>query len=276
MAWNLPNLADAFSPFQAEIDANDLKILAAGSRGIGFLADMAVTAQGSPNMTVAVTSGTVQVVGASVVQAAVSSGNVTITTANGANPRLDLIAVNSSGTKSVVTGTPAAAPVFAAIPASSAIAAAIIVPAGVTSILSTYIYNRDITVPNLISPGSLVTEILFKRIKATLGTALVAGDFALSGGWGSTASVGSVTGNDQAAQFVVTSAGTGQAASPTITITFKDGTWTAAPKMQVMRNGGDQPAIFPTWTTSATQLVITWPSTPISSETYTFNFGGFG
>jgi hypothetical protein len=107
-----------------------------------------------------------------------------------------------------------------------------------------------------------------RRVRATIGTALVAGDIALSAGWGSTASVSAISGTDQRFRFTVTSAGTGQAANPTATLTFKDGTWTTAPYAVCSRNGGNQPAVLPTWTTTATTLVLTFPGTPVAAETY--------
>lgn len=62
----------------------------------------AVTAQGSPNMTVAVAAGSVLVGN---VPASVAAGNQTITAADAALDRVDSIVVNSSGTVSVLTGT---------------------------------------------------------------------------------------------------------------------------------------------------------------------------
>lgn len=98
---------------------------------------------------------------------------------------------------------------------------------------------------------------------------LVAGDIVLSAGWGSTATVSAINGTDQRFRFTVTSAGTGQGVNPTATLTFKDGTWTTAPFAVCSRNGGNQPAVLPTWTTTATTLVITFPGTPVAAETYT-------
>jgi hypothetical protein len=119
---------------------------------------------------------------------------------------------------------------------------------------------------------------LFNRFRANLGTALAAGDFALSGGWGSTASVGTVRGTDQFFSFVVTSAGTGQGASPTITLTYHDGTWTTAPPVTCNRQDfASQPTVtFSTNDTSATALVLTFNGTPVAAETYklTCHVGG--
>lgn len=110
----------------------------------------------------------------------------------------------------------------------------------------------------------------FKRIKATQGTSLVAGDFALSGGFGNTASVAVKTGSkDTRFGIVVTSAGTGQGASPTITLTFKDGTFTSVPFAVVSRGAGDQPTVPLLAIATATTLVITFLGTPVAAETYT-------
>lgn len=108
------------------------------------------------------------------------------------------------------------------------------------------------------------------RIKANSGTSLVAGDFSLSAGWGSTASISAVSGTDARFRITVTSAGSGQGANPTITLTFKDGSWTNAPFAAFTRNGGSQLSITQDWTTTATTLVVTWRGTPVAAETYTF------
>jgi hypothetical protein len=104
----------------------------------------------------------------------------------------------------------------------------------------------------------------------TDGSALAAGDFALSGGWGTTATVTAVRGNDQSFEFVISSAGTGQGASPTVTYTPKDGTWTTAPVWVCQRKDfGSQPTVTFTHTTeSATSLVLTFNGTPVAAETF--------
>jgi hypothetical protein len=104
------------------------------------------------------------------------------------------------------------------------------------------------------------------------GRSLTSGQFALSGGWGSTASVGSISGTDTRGRFTVTSSGTGQGASPTITITFRDGAFSAAPYAIVSRNGGSQSSVLPTWTTTTTTMVATWPGTPIAAQTFSFEY----
>jgi hypothetical protein len=112
----------------------------------------------------------------------------------------------------------------------------------------------------------------FRRLRLA-GTAPIAGDFALSAGWGTTASVGTIVGNDSHATFVVTSTGTGQGANPTITLTFKNGTWTTAPfgyaKLFACSTAADL-LVAVTETTTATTMVITFNGTPVATRTYSF------
>lgn len=139
--FTIPNSGSAENATQAQVDSRDFDILLAGLSGTGVVGTgCAVTAQGSPNMTVAVASGSVLVAG---VSASVSAGNVTITTADGTNDRFDLICVNSSGTKSAVAGTPSSNPVFPD-PAGKVVLAAVRVPAGASSINSAKIVDKRV------------------------------------------------------------------------------------------------------------------------------------
>jgi hypothetical protein len=148
MAFSIPNEADAFNANQAEPDKVDIDILVAGYAGSGVVSGCAVTAQGSPDMTVAVAVGVVRVAGAN---AAVTAGNVTIGTADATNPRIDLITVNNSGTKACTAGTAAAEPVFPAIPASSVVLAAVYVPANDTTIASNQIVDKRVILDGWLS-----------------------------------------------------------------------------------------------------------------------------
>lgn len=148
--FTIPNEADAAFAAQAAPDKVDVDVLVAAHEGTGVVGGCAVTAQGSPDMTLAVASGTVSVLG---VQAAVTAGNVTITTAHATNPRFDLVVVSSAGVKSVTAGTAGASPVFPAIPASSVVLAAVYVPANDTAIGSTQIVDKRVPT---IRYGSLI------------------------------------------------------------------------------------------------------------------------
>lgn len=146
-------------------DAVDIDIITAALAGNGVLSGCAVTAQGSPNMTVAVAVGYVQF---GEYQGAVTAGNVTITTAHATNPRFDLIVatVGTTGTAtlSATAGTAAANPVFPAIPASAVVLAAVYVPATDTTISSNQICDKRFFTGN-----GLVGQMDFARRPTILG-----------------------------------------------------------------------------------------------------------
>jgi hypothetical protein len=144
MGFTIPNNDLAFNANQSRIFEADLKILAQGINGEGVIGGCAVTAQGSPDMTLAVAAGTVIVAG---VPVAVTAGNVTITTADGSNPRIDLVVVNNAGTKSVTAGTAAASPKAPDVPASSVCLAMVYVPANDTAIASNQITDKRCVMP---------------------------------------------------------------------------------------------------------------------------------
>jgi hypothetical protein len=143
MAFTIPNETGAFHADLAEPDSRDFAdILAPAWNLTGVVSGCEVTAQGTPDMTVAVASGVAIVAGTS---ATVASGNVTITAADGTNPRFDLICVDSAGTKSAVAGTAASNPVFGD-PAGKVVLAAVYVPANDTAIASNQIVDKRVIV----------------------------------------------------------------------------------------------------------------------------------
>jgi len=94
----------------------------------------------------------------------------------------------------------------------------------------------------------------------------------LTSGWGTGPSVSAATGFDQGFSFSVT-CGTTPGANPVITVTFKDGTWTAAPQYMVSRNDVVAPTpatFFPTWVEAATTLTITMQGTCTAGNVYKF------
>jgi hypothetical protein len=90
-----------------------------------------VTAQGTPNMTVAVSAGEAKIDGIDVKWAAQNSGTVT---APGSNTRLDLVVANSDSTLSIVTGAAAASPVFPSVATTQLVLAALVVKNTTTSL----------------------------------------------------------------------------------------------------------------------------------------------
>jgi uncharacterized Zn-binding protein involved in type VI secretion len=157
MAFTIPNHTAAFHPFQASPDSVDFDILVAAYQGEGVVSGCAVTAQGSPNLTVAVASGVVAVNG---VRASVTGTTVTITTAHGSNPRIDLITVNSSGTLAATAGTAASVPLLPSIPSTSVALAAIYVPASDTTIATNQIIDKRVFLNNAAAPGLADNDIV--------------------------------------------------------------------------------------------------------------------
>lgn len=151
MTFTIPNTADADHPRQSELDSVDIDIIVAALNGRGVLSGCEVSAQGSPDMTVAVASGVVMIDGARVT---VTGANGTISTADSSNPRFDIVSINSSGTIVVTAGTPAIRPVFPAVPANSAALAAVHVPASDTAIQSSQIVDKHMVMANVAAAGA--------------------------------------------------------------------------------------------------------------------------
>jgi hypothetical protein len=121
--------------------------------------------------------------------------------------------------------------------------------------------------------GATSKDTFFNRLRATQGTALTTGDVGSLTGWGSTASVSSVIGTDSAFQVSISCSGTGQAVNPSFVVTFKDGTWTNAPFVQITRGEGNGPNAPPfVFSVSATTLQVggLLQATPIAGLTYSY------
>lgn len=128
------------------------------------------------------------------------------------------------------------------------------------------------TIGGVVPTPVSVNPLAVNRINASLGTALVAADFTLSSGWGSTATKNNIIGTDQAWQMTVLSQGAGLAAGPTITLTFKDGTWTNSPIcVSKLTNGTGALGTIVTETTTATTYTLTYTLTPAAGLTYQFS-----
>ena len=107
-------------------------------------------------------------------------------------------------------------------------------------------------------------------------TPLASGDFALSGGWGGSPAIGSITGTDQGFTATVT-AGSSPAANPTVTLTFHDGAWPNAPifTCSSATGGSGTPQLWLVSTTT-TALTATYNGTPSASATYPVTCVGIG
>lgn len=145
------------------------------------------------------------------------------------------------------------------------------------SITGTVGGSATYTTPTLSSP-TLTGNALYKRTKATQGTALVIGDVGtLSAGWGTTATVSAVSGTDAAGSITISSSGTGQAANPTFVLTYHDGTWTNSPIVVATRGDFNAPvAGFIHSGATATTVTFGFNGTPLAGSTYTVHFIAVG
>lgn len=120
--------------------------------GVLKMTDLITTANGTPNMSVNVSSGWAAIVGDYTTNMGTyiayndATTNITVTPANGSNPRIDKLCMTVSDSYytgalsqvafNLVAGTPAASPTAPATPQNSIALATIAVGAGVTTILS--------------------------------------------------------------------------------------------------------------------------------------------
>lgn len=110
------------------------------------------------------------------------------------------------------------------------------------------------------------------RFRTLGGTALVAADIALSSGWGDTRSVDNIVGTDGAFRFRVVAGAATFGANPTITVTFKDGTWTTSPIVLCQQTSGSVSVGFLEQTAvSATAVTFTTAFTPLALQTFWFS-----
>lgn len=138
--------------------------------------------------------------------------------------------------------------------------------------------NVTATAGDLVATAGGVTAtsglINARRYGGTGGTAIVAGDFAIGGGFGTTASISNVkSGSDDTRGAVqVSSSGTGQSANPSIVLTFKDGTYTSVPfAVACFDTGLTSPLTGAApWGTQAgaTTLTLTYFGTPVAGQSY--------
>lgn len=164
MAFTISDKGEPQNDIQSILFQEDLDILVAGIQRIDFVVfGCAVTAQGSPDMTVAVAKGGVISNGTLF---AVTAGNATITAADATNPRIDLVVVNSSGTKAVRAGTPAAAPKPPVRTANDVVLAMVYVPANDTTISTNQITDKRIICESQVTLKKTTTAVVFNNTAA--------------------------------------------------------------------------------------------------------------
>jgi len=145
MAWTIPDKGEGDNDIQSIAFQEHLDILVDGIGGRNCVIEgCAVT--GGADMTPAVASGIVISNG---VRFVVAGADVTVTTADGTHPRIDLIVVTSAGALAVRAGTAAAAPKPPARTSNDVVLAAVYVPASDTSIETTKLTDMRVMRPDL-------------------------------------------------------------------------------------------------------------------------------
>jgi hypothetical protein len=134
-----------------------------------------------------------------------------------------------------------------------------------------------VTTPSATVSGNITDQgvVNYKRLRANQGSALVTGDFALTGSpsWGAGASVAAVTGQDSSFDVTVTSGSSGVGTNPGFTLTFHDGAWPNSPTCVVSRGDFATP-LADQWNVTSqttTQIVVAFIGTPNASTTYQAN-----
>lgn len=123
-------------------------------------------------------------------------------------------------------------------------------------------------IPQTNTQNTYTANQYLKRFYAT-GTSLNTGSFTLTG-WGSGASIGSISGFDQAHTFTIT-AGSSPSPSPTVRLTFADGAFDHTPIYIARMVGGTGQVQDLTQAANSTTYTITYQSTPSNGSTYIIN-----
>lgn len=140
--FTVPDKGEGVANLQSILWQEQLEVLVAAIDGRDcVLAGCAVSAQGSPDMTVAVAKGAVLTNG---VLKPVTAGNVTVSSAHATLPRLDLIVVDSTGAKQCRAGTAAGSPKPPTRSANDVVIAMVYIPATDTTISSDQIIDQRV------------------------------------------------------------------------------------------------------------------------------------
>lgn len=141
-SFTVPNVASATYPDQARLYESDFTILRRAQEGTAVLTGCDVTAQSPATMKVSIAAGTVQIDRTIYKIAAQESAALSADTVN---PRWVLVEAKTDGTVALNAGTAAAKPVPPAPTASRVVLAAVYLPASTTSVTSSHIVGKSVT-----------------------------------------------------------------------------------------------------------------------------------
>ena len=128
-------------------------------------------------------------------------------------------------------------------------------------------------------PGVTRETADFKRLAASVGTAIVAADYAAHANWGTTPTIAPLAGSTDTRGSVTVTAQATTGANPTLTLTFKDGAYAAAPLVVACKGGTAAAAPTTTfWIASSTTTtaVFTLIGTPTAGNDYVLNYAVLG
>lgn len=178
------------------------------------------------------------------------------------------IIAGAAGATHTLTGSLS---VSTSIAATTSVAATTAITAGTTITAGTGITS---TTGNITATAG---DVDCRRLVANNGTALAAGDFAISAGWGNTGSLAvTSTAKDQRGGFGVTAGGAGIAADPTVVLTFKDGVFPEIPVGIICK--AEISGVAPTtayWVVTSTTtgtITFTFIGLPVSGSTYSARY----
>jgi hypothetical protein len=105
---------------------------------------------------------------------------------------------------------------------------------------------------------------------AFTGTPQISANIVPGSGWGSTAAISAVSGQDSCLRFTLTCSGSGITTAPTLVITFIDGAWNSPPFVTMLKTGGTGITSDCSVVVTTTNITMTYDLTPTASQTYQF------
>jgi hypothetical protein len=152
--WSLPDTTVDSSMNGLSLPRTSLTVNASEGFAAAPSVLIVVTSSGAQVIPYSAVADSVTFTTSSVGAGTLSTGNnvsqgLTLTAADSSHARIDLIVIDSTGTPSVVTGTPAVSPVKPTIPANSVPLASIVVAAGAAAISAGVITDERMILPTL-------------------------------------------------------------------------------------------------------------------------------
>jgi len=149
-------------------------------------------------------------------------------------------------------------------------------PRGATNVINNVPTGETLVASTVGSIGHYFYGGTLRGRYAGSGTAHVAGDYVAHANWGTSPTITPLARDTGGRVSVLAQATTG--ANPTLTLTFKNGTWTTAPAVICSRGDAAAPTtcFWAVTTVSATAVTFTLVGTPTAGNTYILDFVAMG